>query len=94
MFIITLVIIVMGTRIEKNKRKRKEKRIKFARGILFILSCFLFILSIFAVDQSFNELMCLDNKRVLCFELVDKKIIFQIFGKDYKLDFSKIGNFK
>lgn len=73
----------METRLERNKRLRKQNRLRrFCLFILFIL----LVIGIDIVNQSFVELNSLDNQRIVGFDI--KTGEFCILGKTYFIDLS------
>ncbi|NLK44237.1 MAG: hypothetical protein GX300_07585 [Tissierellia bacterium] len=74
----------METRLERNLRIRKEKRIKRAkRFCIFLLLIFLYF-GLETVNQNIVELDCLDNPNIFRFDLKTRQV--DIFGNSYIID--------
>ena len=78
----------METRLERNRRLRKQNR--FRRFCLFIL-IILLVIGIDIVNQSLVELNSLDNQRIIEFDI--KTGEFSILGKTYIIDLSFLKNY-
>lgn len=78
----------METRLERNKRLKKQKRIKMVKGAYILILFLILILGIEIVNQNIIELDCLDNPNIFRFDIDTKKLDF--FGKSYIIDFSII----
>lgn len=80
----------METRLERNKRYKKERRMQRVKRIyIFILLIFL-VLGIEIVNQNIVELNCLENPNILRFSMETKTLDF--FGKSYIIDLKYLIN--
>ncbi|HLR20591.1 MAG TPA: hypothetical protein VK087_01165 [Tissierellaceae bacterium] len=80
----------METRVDKYKRKRKEKRIRNLKYfVVFIIICGSFV-GIKIVDETARELDCLVDTNILYYDLQDQRL--EIFGNDYFLNLERIKN--
>lgn len=77
----------METRIERNKKKKKDKRKEFFKFQLFILCIFIFVLGLMVTEDSIQELTCVENQKL--FSMVSEKngLHVQLFGENYVLNF-------
>ncbi len=78
----------METRLEKNKRRRKERWIRRFKSFLILIIIVLLIIGIEMVNETIVELDCIDNPNIVRFNLNSNKI--DIFGESYIFDFKEI----
>lgn len=81
----------MGTRLERNKLLRKQRRISVLKRLCIISLIILFILGIDIVNQNIIELDCLDNPNIIKFNMESRE--FDLFGVTYVIDFNLLKNF-
>ncbi|WP_406242273.1 hypothetical protein ACF3M2_17620 [Tissierella carlieri] len=78
----------METRLERNKRLKKQRRINRVKKFYILILFLLLILGLEIVNQNIVELDCLDNPNILRFDINTKKL--DLFGKSYIIDLSFI----
>lgn len=78
----------METRLEKNKRRRKERWIRRFKSFLILIIIVLLIIGIEMVNETIVKLDCIDNPNIVRFNLNSNKI--DIFGESYIFDFKEI----
>ncbi|NLV89293.1 MAG: hypothetical protein GX021_08035 [Tissierellia bacterium] len=81
----------METRLERNLRIRKEKRIKRAKRLCILLLFIFLYLGLQIVNQNIVELNCLDNPTIFRLDLKTRQI--DIFGDTYIIDLDIIKDF-
>lgn len=77
----------METRIERNKKKKKDKRKGFLKFQLFILCTIVFVFGLILTEDSIRELTCMENQKLFSVVLEENVFHIQLFGKNYVLDF-------
>ncbi len=80
-----MMVIVMESRLERYKRKVKNKKIKRKRRLSLFISFIIFILSVYRVDSSFRIFLCEENKRVFSYSYADEIHNVHLFGENYYL---------
>lgn len=84
------MVIIMETRLERNKRLRKEKRFFKIKGLaIFILIC-ITLYGVNIVNNSIVDLNCLENSNLFYYDYTTGK--FDLFGKTYLIDLNTIKN--
>lgn len=74
----------METRLEKNKRKKRRKIKKMVKSIIFLMIIFSMIIGINMVNNTIKSLNCMENTKLLSFNLKNHNLEF--LGKKYLLD--------
>lgn len=74
----------METRLEKNKKKKKHKRIRKVKGIFILILFGCMLLGLTIVNQNIVELQCLENPTILRFDFKTRKL--DLLGKTYVVD--------
>ncbi len=74
----------MGSRVEKLKLIRKERRKKRTKGIIIVLSLFLLYYGIKMVNDHIEYLGYLDNPIILDIDMEQGKLY--LFGESYLID--------
>lgn len=82
----------METRLERNKRLKKQKRLKRIKRLNILLLITALILSLEIVNQSIIDLDCMEDPKILGFDMETRELCF--FGKTYIIDFSFLKNIK
>jgi hypothetical protein len=78
----------METRLEKNKRISKAKRIRRMKKLCILLLFAIFLMGIEIVNQNIIYLNCIENPNIIRFDMEKKELDF--FGKPYIIDLSII----
>lgn len=76
----------METRLERNKRLKKQRLIKRMKGFYILVLFLLLILGLEIVNQNIIELDCLENPSIFRFDISTKKL--DLLGKSYIIDLS------
>ena len=84
-------VIYMETRLEKNKRLRKNKWIKICKSFFILAIIVLLIFGIQRVNDTIIELNCIKDANIIKFNCETNKL--DIFGKSYIIDFKEIKKF-
>lgn len=83
-------MIKLETRLERNKRLRKQKLSKRLKTITILLLIILMTLGLNIVNATIVELNCLDNPILLRFDL--KNNYLNLLGKTYYIDLKILQN--
>lgn len=74
----------METRVEKSKRRRKERRIQGLKRFIIMVMVVFLVLGIFIVNQTIKEYNFLDNTNILSYDF--KTNVLNLLGKTYYFD--------
>ena len=80
-----IMVIIMETRIEKNKRLAKEKRIKGFKLFIILFMVALLVIGIGYVNKTIKEYNFFDNPNLFSISLKRNTLI--ILGEKYYFDF-------
>ena len=82
----------MESRLERYKRKKQQKKSKRKKIVVLILLFLLLFVSIYLVDNSFRQLMCIKDTRVFAYNYNSDKEIhqFHFFGSNYFIEQKRI----
>lgn len=78
----------METRLERNRRLRKNNRIKKFKTLLILIVVVFLVFGIEKVNRTIIELNCIDNPNIIRFNYKTNKLDF--FGKSYIIDVKEI----
>ncbi len=77
----------METRIERNKKKKKEKIKNVFKIQMFVICLIIFLFGLIVTENSIQELTCIENQKLFSIVLDEKILYIQLFGNDYVIDF-------
>lgn len=75
----------METRLDRNKKMKKRKRIKKMKFIFVLILFGFMVQGLMIVNQNIIDLKCIENPTILDFDFNTKEL--NLFGKAYILDF-------
>lgn len=81
------MVVVMETRIEKNLRRKKEKRNNILKAMIIIFCAILFIFGLLTTEYSIQELTVDNSKRIFSMDFRERQLKIELFGKTYVYEF-------
>ena len=75
----------METRIEKNRRLKREKWKKCFKNLCILFLVALLIIGVKVVNSTIVKLNCIENPKILSLDVRNSKL--DIFGRTYLIDF-------
>ncbi len=75
----------METRIERNRRLRRQKWKKSFKNLCILFLVALLIIGVKVVNSTIVKLNCIENPKILSLDVRNSKL--DIFGRTYFIDF-------
>lgn len=82
----------MGYRMERYQKRKLVKKNKRKHRAAVILVVIIFMISLNTVDESFRNLLCVDNTRLFEYKYDDRKHSFHFMGQNLYVSQESIDN--